>query len=294
MRNTIPEAAAGPQRPRWKELTRRGPYPQTSGRQRPEPGDAEQQPLPQPVPQPVAARRDLDEAVRSIQANRRLDGLPPLAAERAMERALEEPAAKRPRDDLAGLISQAFVAKAAKTKELRWKSMAGRDQLLFREAVGKQWAAWLENGAAEVIAPSEAQEIRNTLRKKGLMGRVLQSRFVFVDKNAGKSTTETPLPTKASARIVVPGYADPDVLEIRRDAPTACRESICVLLLISASRGREKWFLLSADVSAAFLKGEYQDESRQLYCWPPRDGPQLPGVPVGALIHIKKGVFWAQ
>ena len=59
-------------------------------------------------------------------------------------------------------------------------------------------------------------------------------------KNEGKSTAENPLDTKASARIVVPGYADRDVLHVRRDSPTACREAINVLLAISASEGREK------------------------------------------------------
>ena len=61
----------------------------------------------------------------------------------------------------------------------------------------------------------------------------------------------------ASARIVVLGYADPDVLDIRRDSPTACREAINVLLAVSASKGREKWVLLTADVHAAFLKGQF-------------------------------------
>ena len=56
-------------------------------------------------------------------------------------------------------------------------------------------------------------------KKQGLQDRVMQSRFVFVDKNEGKSTAENPLDTKASAGIVVPGYADPDVLDIRRDSP---------------------------------------------------------------------------
>ena len=32
----------------------------------------------------------------------------------------------------------------------------------------------------------------------------------------------------------------PDVLDIRRDSPTACREAINVLLAISASKGLEK------------------------------------------------------
>ena len=47
---------------------------------------------------------------------------------------------------------------------------------------------------------------------------MMQSRLVLVDKNDGKRTAENPLDTKASARIVVPGYADPDVLDIRRDS----------------------------------------------------------------------------
>ena len=67
----------------------------------------------------------------------------------------------------------------------------------------------------------------------------MQKRFVLVDKNEGKSTAENPLATKASARIVVPGYADAHVLDIRKDSPTACREAISVLLAVSASEKRE-------------------------------------------------------
>ena len=67
----------------------------------------------------------------------------------------------------------------------------------------------------------------------------MQSRFVLFDKNEGKSTAENPLDTKASARIVVPGYADPDLLDIRRDSPTAGREVINLLLAISANKRRE-------------------------------------------------------
>ena len=89
-----------------------------------------------------------------------------------------------------------------------------------------------------MILPAEAKVIWRTLKKQGLQDRVMQSRCVFVDKNEGNSTAEDPLDTKASARIVVPGYADPDVFDIRRDSPTACREAI--MLAVSASKGREK------------------------------------------------------
>ena len=90
-----------------------------------------------------------------------------------------------------------------------------------------------------MIPSAEARVIWRTLRKQDLQDRVMQSRFVLVDTNEGKSTAENPLASTASARIAVPGYGDPDVLDIRRDSPTACREVINVLLAISASKGRE-------------------------------------------------------
>ena len=163
-------------------------------------------------------------------------------AERPVERHVNvpcsNPPAKQHKGDVSELVAEAFLAKAARSKEWRWKAMSGREQILFREAVTKQWAAWLENDAASVIAVNEANVIKKTLRKNGKLDRVLQSRFVFVDKNEGKSTKENTLPIKASARLVRPGYVDPDVLEIRRDAPTACRESISILLAIASSKGR--------------------------------------------------------
>ena len=156
----------------------------------------------------------------------------------------------------------------ARTKEEQWHSLNGHEKLLFLEAVSQQLNAWQENAAATVIPPAEAKVIRRTLRKQGLQDRVMQSRFVLVDKNEGKNTAENPLDTKAFARVVVPGHADPDVLDTRRDSPIACQEAINVLLAISARKGREKRSLLTPDVQAAFLKGEFQDKDRVLYCWP--------------------------
>ena len=103
--------------------------------------------------------------------------------------------------------------------------------------------------------------------------------------------TKTRARAQLSARIVGPGYADPDVLDIRRNSRIACRDAINVLLAISASKGREKWALLTADVQAAFLKREFQDKDRVLYCWPPKNGPAFRGVQPRSLLLILKGVF---
>ena len=96
---------------------------------------------------------------------------------------------------------------------------------------------------------------------------------------------------KVSARIVVPGFADPHGLDIRRDSSAACREATNVLLAISASKEREKWVLPTADVQAPFLKGEFRDKDRVLYCWPPRNGPALPGIQRGSLLLNLKRFF---
>ena len=119
---------------------------------------------------------------------------------------------KKARANVSELLHDAFLVKAGRSKEKQWHGLNGREKLLFLEAVSKQWNAWQENAAATVIPPAEARVIWRTLRKQGLQERVMQSRFVLVDKNEGKSTAENPLDTKTSARIVVPGYADPDVL----------------------------------------------------------------------------------
>ena len=107
---------------------------------------------------------------------------------------------KKARVNVSELLDDAFFVKAARTKEKQWHSLNGHENLLFLEAVSKQWNAWQENAAATVTPPAEAKVMWRTLRKQGLQDRVMQSRFVLVDKNEGKSTAENPLETKASAR----------------------------------------------------------------------------------------------
>ena len=233
---------------------------------------------------------EIDQLRRRLTTNqsRKLRRVPELSFEEKEEM---ESRLKKARANVSELLHDAFLAKSARSKEKQWHGLNGREKLLFLEAVSKRWKAWQENAAATVLPPAEAKVIGRTLRKQGLQDRVMQSQFVLVDKSEGKSTAENPLDTKASARIVVPGYADPDALDSRRDSPTACREAINVLLAVSASTGREKWAFLTADVQAAFLMGEIQDKDRVLYCWPPKNGPGVPGVQPGSVLLVLKGVF---
>ena len=227
------------------------------------------------VEEPGPDSRDVVREPLRLPQRRLTSKQPPPSAEQ--EEGMESKS-KRARVNVSELLHDAFLAKAVRSKEKQRHGLNGREKLLFLGAVSKPWNAWQENAAATVI-PAEAKVIWRTLRKQGLQDRVMPSRFVLVDKNDGRITAENPLDTKASARIVAPRYADPDV-------SPACREANGVLLAINASKGREKWTLLTADVQAAFLTAEFQDKDRVLYCWPPKNGPGLPGVQTGSLLLV--------
>ena len=109
------------------------------------------------------------------------------------------------------LQQDAFLVKVARSEEKQWHGLTGREMTLFFAAVSKQWRASQENAAATVIPLAEAKVIWRTLKETRLSDRVMPSWFVLVERNEGKSTAENPLDVNASARIVVLGYADPEV-----------------------------------------------------------------------------------
>ena len=149
----------------------------------------------------------------------------------------------------------------AARKEYKWGSMSAEQKELFRQAAMTGWEVWIENDAVEVLSPSEADEVKKRLRKDGEASKILQPRFVYTDKNDGLRTEDRPMEIKASARLVVPGYQDVSAYSIRKDAPTASRLMQHVLFALTASKFKQGWRLLSADVKSAFLKGDPYVES---------------------------------
>ena len=175
-------------------------------------------------------------------------------------------------------------------KELRWSQMDEETRQQFRIAAGERWEKWIENGAVEVLPLHQSRTILQELERKGELDRVLQPRFVLTDKNASLRTPECDLPLKASARIVVPAYRDLANLqnELRRDAPTGSR--LAQHILFSIAGAHPDWFLRSADVRAAFLKGDPYVQ-RVLYM-SGTDGAKGPSIPISkvAIARVLKGV----
>ena len=176
-------------------------------------------------------------------------------------------------------------------RELSWAKIRVERRGLYEAAVRDQWHKWLVNNAVEILPASEAKHVREDLARQNESARVLHMRHMFTDKNDGKRTDSNPLPILANDRLLVPGYRNPDLLDLRVDAPTASRNTQHLLLLVAASRQHRSWRLSSCDVGAAFLKS-YEAE-RVLYAEPPKawSGPPLEGVARGGLLRLKKSVF---
>ena len=90
----------------------------------------------------------------------------------------------------------------------------------------------------------------------------MRARACYLDTNVGQG------PVKAKCRVVLKGFADPDLEALQRNSPTATPIGFYMLLIIAAGPG---WPVGAADASAAFLQGSQVGRDEPLYMEPPAD-----------------------
>ena len=93
---------------------------------------------------------------------------------------------------------------------------------------------------------------------------------------------------KAKARLVVRGFQDPDLTELRTEAPTLSRHARHLLLQVSSSM---KWKLLNGDVKTAFLQGDRDEGQREVYVEPNPDVAQILGIRPDQLMKLEGAVY---
>ena len=199
------------------------------------------------------------------------------------------------KDELEAGENETLAVQAARN-EYFWKSMDESTRKAFSEAAADAWKVWDENSAVEKLSPEDSKKIRARLARDRELHKILTPRYVFTDKNDPLRTSTNPLPLRAQARIVVPGFKDLLSYTLRKDAPTGARVSQHFLLTLVASNcekkvGRKRaWRMIAADIKSAFMKGEFFDESRELYMENVRNSNE-PQLPFPDLVKVKKGVF---
>ncbi|CAK0847483.1 unnamed protein product [Prorocentrum cordatum] len=156
------------------------------------------------------------------------------------------------------------------------------DQLpLFREALAREWPSWQRFSAVEVLDLKTSKSIESDPENNK---RIIPSRVCYRDKNAGRGVSEI----DAKARIVGIGYNDPDIMTLRRDAPTLTRAGFYIL-----RRTISSWDfnLFGGDVTTAFLQADQTKAQRDkpIYLRQPSEG--LPGVQRGALLLVRRAIY---
>ena len=171
--------------------------------------------------------------------------------------------------------------KKALEKELPWSAIPEEHKEIYKQALAKEWSTWMKYEAVKVLDLECSRHVEQTVDP----ARILAARVCYRDKHAATPWLEM----KPKARIVCRGDNDPDLLELRRDAPTLTRLGMMLLLQVAASI--KDSFIVCADITGAFLQGDQALAKRKepLFIRQPREG--LPGLAAGQLLLVVRGIF---
>ena len=170
--------------------------------------------------------------------------------------------------------------------ELQWSQLSPAWQKAFEDPIIEALDIYFRHDALAPVMPEE------TVHES--------SRFVLVNKADPKNThpTEADLElAKLKARLVIAGHRDQRAGDYATDAPTAslvARNFVCFLA------AQLRWRMYFADISAAFLQGDYLPEGRRVFVQSPKNYPLfvrqflMTKVPPGArtdMFRMKKAGF---
>lgn len=166
-------------------------------------------------------------------------------------------------------------------REVPWHMIPEDQKDGYREALVKEWQTWCEYDATSPLDLEASAFLAENVDPS----RILSTRVCYRNKNAAFPW----MPIKYEARIVCRGDQDPDLLTLRRDAPTLARLSLMLICQVAASMAG--WFMFNADITGAFLQGDQSLASRKeaLYLRQPTEG--LPGLHPQQLLLVVRGIF---
>ena len=170
------------------------------------------------------------------------------------------------------------VKKKKARKDIYLKDLDPQTRALIEGPGGadeKEWKAWLDKDACEVLSIEESKQI---LRDKS--DCVIPTRWVRVNKSEGKPDE----PFFAKSRLVVQGFKDKALGQYRGDAPTGSSLAEALVLTLSAFFG---FRMICKDIKNAYFSGK--EIGRELYLLPPRGG--LPGLKTGQVLRAKKVIY---
>ena len=172
---------------------------------------------------------------------------------------------------------------AIRKGEVNERKLDPQGRAQFVEGKRKELDQYFSNAVWQFATTSE---IESAIRTK----RVISARWVLTWK---KLETEDGITRwKAKARLVLRGFQDPDILNMKTASPTAGRTSRTMLLTVAVWM---EWSVFCADVQAAFLSGKGFDRvlivRLPMDCLPLVDGGQQKVYKKHLYMKMKKSAY---
>ncbi|OLQ03552.1 Copia protein [Symbiodinium microadriaticum] len=195
---------------------------------------------------------------------------------------------KKPQPHTANMLKKCQTERSREKqyeKEIPWSMIPPERHADFKAAEIKQLKEHYDLNAFTPLTKRESEEVYAETSKD----RILTCRWAYRDKNWSRRRQDASVEWKPKARLVVGGHLDPDIGDVKTDAPTISRLGLLSILQAVASHQRDEkpWTASAGDVSAAFLNG--QPIKRLLYMKQPKTG--FPDMEPGALLKIEKNIF---
>ena len=140
--------------------------------------------------------------------------------------------------------AEAFVASQARKSrvEVTVSRLSAEELEKVRQAKSAEINQWLQQAVVEAASASGIPK-----------AQLMRMRWVITKKPTGKY----------KARLVVQGFTDPQLAELRRESPTASKRARQLFFTMAATMRQHIW---KGDVTAAFLQGD-ETERESATCW---------------------------
>ena len=129
-------------------------------------------------------------------------------------------------------------------KEVKMNQLSPAEKHEFLKSMEVEWQTLLKNQAAKVLSLEETAQAQGRWPD-----RATDTRWARTWKPDGSK----PSGRRANARLIIKGFTDPDLLDMRSHSPTLTREGFMTVLQSVCSHGHKLQF---GDVQQAFNTGD--------------------------------------
>ena len=166
--------------------------------------------------------------------------------------------------------------KPKRRAEVQYRHLSDGDKLDFLRAMQAEVGSYLEHEAVSIAS-------RHGVPQE----RILGMRWVLTWKSdinkEGQKIGQRP-----KARLIIKGFQDPDILNLRKDSPTLNTQSRNTILSLASMW---HWEVETGDIKTAFLNGDHTEYQREIYAEPPDEVKEMLGMRPHELFRALKAIY---